>query len=111
MLGKSSYDYIVIGSGSAGAIVATRLSEDKSVSVLLIEAGGSDKNIFIKMPTALGIPMNTRKFNWGFKSEPERFLNDRIMNCPRGRYWEVPHQLMEWCMSEEIHLILMNGKY
>ena len=85
MLGKSSYDYIVIGSGSAGAIVAARLSEDKSVSVLLIEAGGSDKNIFIKMPTALGIPMNTRKFNWGFKSEPERFLNDRIMNCPRGR--------------------------
>ena len=85
MLGKSSYDYIVIGSGSAGAIVATRLSEDKSVSVLLIEAGGSDKNIFIKMPTALGIPMNTRKFNWGFKSEPERFLNDRVMNCPRGR--------------------------
>ena len=85
MLGKSSYDYIVIGSGSEGAIVATRLSEDKSVSVLLIEAGGSDKNIFIKMPTALGIPMNTRKFNWGFKSEPERFLNDRIMNCPRGR--------------------------
>ena len=85
MVGTSSYDYIVIGSGSAGAIVAARLSEDKSVSVLLIEAGGSDKNIFIKMPTALGIPMNTRKFNWGFKSEPERFLNDRIMNCPRGR--------------------------
>ena len=85
MLGTSSYDYIVIGSGSAGAIVAARLSEDKSVSVLLIEAGGSDKNIFIKMPTALGIPMNTRKFNWGFKSEPERFLNDRVMNCPRGR--------------------------
>ena len=85
MLGTSSYDYIVIGSGSAGAIVAARLSENKSVSVLLIEAGGSDKNIFIKMPTALGIPMNTRKFNWGFKSEPERFLNDRIMNCPRGR--------------------------
>ena len=85
MLGKSSYDYIVIGSGSAGAIVAARLSENKSVSVLLIEAGGSDKNIFIKMPSALGIPMNTRKFNWGFKSEPERFLNNRIMNCPRGR--------------------------
>ena len=85
MVGTPSYDYIVIGSGSAGAIVAARLSEDKSVSVLLIEAGGSDKNIFIKMPTALGIPMNTRKFNWGFKSEPERFLNDRVMNCPRGR--------------------------
>ena len=85
MVGTPSYDYIVIGSGSAGAIVAARLSEDKSVSVLLIEAGGSDKNIFIKMPTALGIPMNTRKFNWGFKSEPERFLNDRVINCPRGR--------------------------
>ena len=85
MVGTPSYDYIVIGSGSAGAIVAARLSENKSVSVLLIEAGGSDKNIFIKMPTALGIPMNTRKFNWGFKSEPERFLNDRVMNCPRGR--------------------------
>ena len=84
MVGTPSYDYIVIGSGSAGAIVAARLSEEKSVTVLLIEAGGSDKNIFIKMPTALGIPMNTRKFNWGFKSEPERFLNDRVMNCPRG---------------------------
>ena len=80
-----NYDYIVVGAGSAGAIVASRLSEDPECSVLLLECGGSDKSIFIKMPTALGIPMNTKSYNWGYESEPEPFLDDRIMNCPRGK--------------------------
>ena len=85
MFENQSFDYIIIGSGSAGAIVAARLSENKHITVLLIESGGSDNSIFIKMPSALGIPMNTKKFNWGYKSEPEKHLNNRIMNCPRGR--------------------------
>jgi choline dehydrogenase len=79
------YDYIVVGAGSAGAIVASRLSEDPKSSVLLVEYGGSDTSIFVRMPTALGIPMNTRKYNWGFESAPEPYLNDRRMNCPRGK--------------------------
>ncbi len=80
-----SYDYIVIGAGSAGAIVASRLSEDPNCTVLLVEYGGSDRSVFIRMPSALGIPMNSKKYNWGFKSEPEPHLNNRRMNCPRGK--------------------------
>ena len=82
---KNSYDYIVVGAGSAGAIVASRLSEDTDCSVLLLEYGGSDASVFIRMPSALGIPMNTTKYNWGFESAPEPFLNNRAMNCPRGK--------------------------
>ena len=80
-----NYDYIVIGAGSAGAIVASRLSEDPHRTVLLIEYGGSDRSLFIRMPSALGIPMNSKKYNWGFKSAPEPYLNNRRMNCPRGK--------------------------
>jgi choline dehydrogenase len=80
-----NYDYIVVGAGSAGAIVASRLSEDSDCSVLLLEYGGGDKSIFIRMPTALGIPMNTKKYNWGFQSLPEPYLDNREMNCPRGK--------------------------
>jgi choline dehydrogenase len=80
-----NYDYIVVGAGSAGAIVASRLSEDSNCSVLLLEYGGGDKSIFIRMPTALGIPMNSKKYNWGFQSLPEPHLDNREMNCPRGK--------------------------
>ena len=68
---------MVVGAGSAGAIVASRLSEDPKSTVLLVEHGGSDSSIFIRMPTALGIPMNTHKYNWGFESAPEPYLNNR----------------------------------
>ena len=79
------YDYIVVGAGSAGAIVASRLSEDRNCTVLLVEYGGSDRSVFIRMPSALGIPMNSKKYNWGFESAPEPHLNNRRMNCPRGK--------------------------
>jgi choline dehydrogenase len=79
------YDYIVVGAGSAGAIVASRLSEDSDCTVLLVEYGGSDASVFIRMPSALGIPMNSSKYNWGFESAPEPYLNNRRMNCPRGK--------------------------
>ncbi|PIE25309.1 MAG: choline dehydrogenase [Neptuniibacter caesariensis] len=79
------FDYIVVGAGSAGCVLASRLSEDKDVSVLLVETGGSDKSIFIQMPTALSIPMNTSKYNWQFETEPEPYLDNRRMHCPRGK--------------------------
>ena len=81
----TDYDYIVVGAGSAGAIVASRLSEDPDCTVLLLEYGGSDASVFIRMPSALGIPMNSSKYNWGFESAPEPYLNNRRMNCPRGK--------------------------
>ena len=72
----TDYDYIVVGAGSAGAIVASRLSEDPDCTVLLVEYGGSDASVFIRMPSALGIPMNSSKYNWGFESAPEPYLNN-----------------------------------
>ncbi len=80
-----TFDYIIVGAGSAGCVLANRLSEDPKYKVLLLETGGSDKSIFIKMPTALSIPMNTDKYAWQFNTEKEPYLNNREMHCPRGK--------------------------
>ncbi|TDF35109.1 choline dehydrogenase [Alteromonadaceae bacterium M269] len=82
---QTHYDYIIVGAGSAGCVLANRLTENPDVSVLLLETGGSDKSIFIQMPTALSIPMNTQKYAWQFETEPEPYLDNRIMHCPRGK--------------------------
>lgn len=82
---SSEYDYIIVGAGSAGCVLANRLSADGAHRVLLLETGGSDKSIFIQMPTALSIPMNTRKYAWQFTTEPEPYLDNRQMHCPRGK--------------------------
>ena len=80
-----NFDYIVVGAGSAGCVLANRLSEETENRILLIEAGGSDRSIFIQMPTAFSIPMNMKRYNWGFETEPEPFMDGRHMNCPRGK--------------------------
>ena len=80
-----SYDYVIVGAGSAGCVLADRLSADGTHCVLLLEFGGSDRSIFIQMPAALAYPMNTKRWNWGYESEPEPHLNGRRLNCPRGK--------------------------
>src|SRR5450631_1143946 len=79
------FDYIVVGAGSAGCVVANRLTEDGRHSVLVLEHGGSDRSLVVQMPAALSIPMNKKKFNWGYFSEPEPYLNHRRIACPRGK--------------------------
>ena len=64
-------DYIIVGAGSAGCVLADRLSADGTHQVVLLEYGGSDRSIFIQMPAALAYPMNTKRGNWGYESEPE----------------------------------------
>jgi len=82
---QETYDYVIIGAGSAGSVLAGRLSEDAGVSVLVLEAGGSDRSVIVAMPAALTMPMNTKRFNWGMVTEPEPGLNGRRINLPRGK--------------------------
>ncbi len=79
------FDYIIVGAGSAGCVLANRLTEDPGVTVLLIEAGGRDSSLYIQMPTALAIPMNMAKYSWQYESEPEPRLGGRRLHCPRGK--------------------------
>ncbi|MRU14281.1 choline dehydrogenase [Roseovarius sp. A21] len=77
-------DYIIVGAGSAGCAMAYRLSE-AGHSVLVLEHGGTDAGPFIQMPGALSYPMNMRRYDWGYQSEPEPHLGGRRLACPRGK--------------------------
>jgi choline dehydrogenase len=83
--GTNSYDYIVVGSGSSGAIVAARLSEDRDVTVLLLEAGPGAGSPILNIPAAARYAFNASAYNWDFETEPEPHLNNRRLWQPRGR--------------------------
>ncbi len=78
-------DYIIVGAGSAGCVLASRLTEDKDVRVCLIETGPSDRSWMLQMPAAFSRPLLNDRFNWAYRTAPEPFMNNRIMDCPRGR--------------------------
>ena len=85
MQDAGTFDYVIVGAGSAGCVLANRLGENPALRILVLEAGGSEKAVIVDMPSALSIPMNTKRFNWGMKTEPEPALDGREVNLPRGK--------------------------
>ncbi len=82
------FDYVIIGAGSAGCVLANRLTEDPQVKVLLLEAGGKDSSILVKMPAGVGALISKQgTYNWGFWTEAEPNLEDRKLWWPRGKGW------------------------
>jgi choline dehydrogenase len=79
------FDYVIVGAGSAGCVLADRLTADGRERVLLLEYGGTDASIYIQMPSALSIPMNMPKYNWFYHTEPEPHLDGRRLHTPRGK--------------------------
>ena len=83
--GSEEYDYVVIGAGSAGCVLANRLSADPDAKVLLLEAGGRDRNPLFRLPMLMGKLMHSGLYNWHYHTEPEPELNDRRIYWPRGK--------------------------
>src|SRR5690606_20069636 len=83
--GAETFDYVIIGAGSAGCVLANRLSADPGVRVALLEAGGRDPNPWLHVPAGYFRTMFNPKLTWQFGAGPEPYLNGRIVPWPRGR--------------------------
>jgi choline dehydrogenase len=81
----SEFDYIIVGAGSAGCVLANRLTEQAEMSVLVVEAGPPDSSVLIHMPSAFAYPLQSTTYNWAYETDPEPCLDGRRVSCPRGR--------------------------
>ncbi len=84
-MGVDEFDYIIVGAGSAGCVIANRLSENGRLRVLVLEAGGSDRQLMIKLPIGYGRTFFDERINWKFETEPDPGCNDRVGYWPRGK--------------------------
>lgn len=84
-MSEDSVDYIIVGAGSAGCVIAGRLTEKLSATVALLEAGSSDRNIFISMPAGFLQLMETGEVDWGYATVPQQHLRGRRIHSPRGK--------------------------
>ncbi|MGY2233962.1 choline dehydrogenase [Pseudomonas gingeri] len=84
-MSEHEFDYLIVGAGSAGCVLANRLGEDPELRILLLEAGPADNSWTIDMPSAVGVVVGGTRYNWGFSSEPEPWLDGRRIGTPRGR--------------------------
>ena len=80
----NAFDYIIVGAGSAGCLLANRLSADGKSQVLLLEAGGSDRSPLIQVPLGYGLTFADPKYNWMYTTQPDPALNGRSSFWPRG---------------------------
>lgn len=84
-MANHEFDYLIVGAGSAGCVLANRLGEDPATQILLLEAGPADKSWTIDMPSAVGLVVGGTRYNWSYSSEPEPYLDGRRIGTPRGR--------------------------
>ena len=84
---QDTFDYLIVGAGTAGCVLANRLSADSGMRVGLIEAGPSDDHFTIRIPAAVAAAIAKPEFSWGYKSAPQRHLNNRQIPLPREFEW------------------------
>src|SRR3569833_1661266 len=83
--GAENFDYLIVGAGTAGCVLANRLAADAATRVGLIEAGPSDKRLLVRIPAAVAAASGDQAIGWGYKSVPQRHLNNRRIPLPRDR--------------------------